>query len=98
MLVDEPRFAAEVLTRDGARLYFDDVGCLAAWLREHPGAAARAWVDRDGTWIAASAARFSAGARTPMGYGFVAAPDGIDWDALQRRLAARAGAEVSHVQ
>ena len=98
MLVDEPRFAAQALTRDGGRLYFDDVGCLAAWLREHPGAAAQAWVDRDGGWVPAAAARFADGARTPMGYGFAAAGDGLDWDALQRRLAARAAAEAPDAQ
>ncbi len=90
MLLDEPRFAAQLATPDGAHLYFDDVGCLAAWLREHPDAGARAWVERDGRWVAAERARFAAGARTPMGYGFVAAAAGapatVDWRELQRRL------------
>lgn len=96
MLVDEARFAAQAATRDGTHVWFDDVGCLAAWLREHPGAATALWVDRDGAWVPAGAARFAGGERTPMGYGFVAAPSGIDWSELQRRLAARAQAEVTH--
>lgn len=99
MLVDEPRFAAQALTKDGAHLYFDDVGCLSGWMREHPGAATALWVDRDGAWVPAGEARYVSGERTPMGYGFVASATGaLDWTAVQQRLAARAQAEVHDAQ
>jgi hypothetical protein len=98
MLVDEPRFAAQATTADGARVYFDDVGCLAGWLREHRRGAARAWVRRDDTWVPVGDARFHGGERTPMGYGYVAAGDGIDWSELERRLEARAATEETHAQ
>ncbi len=84
MLVDEPRFAAEAATPDGTHYSFDDVGCLAGWLREHADAHARAWVRRDGAWVRADDARFAVGARTPMGYGYVAARDGVSWTEVQR--------------
>jgi hypothetical protein len=100
MLLDEPRFAGQLVTADGTRLYFDDVGCLAAWLREHETAASAAvWVHRGDQWTPARDARFVAGPHTPMGYGFVAADAGLDWPEVQRRLAARAATgEVAHAQ
>jgi hypothetical protein len=99
MLLDEPRFAAQATTPDGARLYFDDVGCLAAWLREHPAAHAHAWVRNGARWVAAEQARFTNGERTPMGYGYVAADRGVAWSDVHRALAARAGAEEApHAQ
>lgn len=92
MLLDEPRFAAQLATSDGMHLFFDDVGCLAAWLREHPSDRTRGWVRRQSDWVDARAARYTPGQRTPMGYGFVAASDGsVDWTELARRLAARDG-------
>jgi hypothetical protein len=100
MLLDEPRFAAQAVTADGTRVYFDDVGCLAGWLDEHP-ATARAWVRAGDAWVPAAQARFASGARTPMGYGYVAAtsapvtpagPVTIDWSELRARLGAHAAA------
>lgn len=100
MLLDEPRFAAQLATPDGTHLYFDDVGCLAAWLREHPRAGARTWVRRDNGWLDAERARYTSGARTPMGYGFVAAADDapatVGWSELSRRMTATA--EQAHAQ
>jgi hypothetical protein len=57
-------------------------------------------VRRKEQWVDAAAARYAGGQRTPMGYGFVAAPadgDGIDFGELQRRLAAVAE-EHAHAQ
>ncbi|MGZ3443102.1 MAG: nitrous oxide reductase accessory protein NosL [Polyangia bacterium] len=99
MLVDEPRFAAQVATDDGQRLYFDDAGCMGGWLREHAATHARAWVQRDSRWVSVDATLFQTGARTPMGYGFVAAAEGLPWPEVQRRLAARdAVTEAFHAQ
>ena len=70
MVVSEPRAAAQMTTPQGDRYYFDDPGCMAAYLEEH--SARASWVrDDDGHWIDASAARFQSGARTPMDYGFL---------------------------
>jgi copper chaperone NosL len=84
MLVSDPRYAAQALTASGERVYFDDVGCLARELAEHPGALAT-WVrDAKARWIETSRARFSGGAPTPMDFGFVVDDAGsFDFTAVQ---------------
>ena len=72
MLVSEKPPAAQAVTSDSKRRFFDDVGCMIAWeLREHPVVTAR-WVRADGKWVDPAAARFSAGHSTPMDFGFLA--------------------------
>jgi hypothetical protein len=95
MLVDDPRFAAQAATNDGEHVFFDDVGCLGAWLREHSAVRARAWVRRQERWVPAEEARFAGGARTPMGYGFIVAAEGMGWPDVRHALAARAAVEES---
>jgi copper chaperone NosL len=78
MLVSDKRFAAQLVTQGGDRHYFDDIGCMVLWAKEHAGAAKLTWV-RDaqtGQWLDARSARFAKGARTPMDYGFEARADG----------------------
>jgi hypothetical protein len=95
MIVDDRRSAAQLVDNDGERWFFDDAGCLAAWQREHPAQTRRAWVRAAdaGLWLPAESARFATGARTPMGYGFIAnaAPtDGaVGWDAVAQAAAHR---------
>ncbi len=91
MLVSEPRFAAQLVTTGDDRLYFDDAGCLAAWVNEHPGKAKHQWVrSSEGQWLEAPNARFSAGARTPMDYGFAVAARGeLDWVEVRERVRSR---------
>lgn len=74
MVLSDPEHGAQVVTTTGERLYFDDVGCLVAWMLEHPEAAAHRWVHTADTrtWIAPEAVRFEARDHTPMGFGFVA--------------------------
>jgi copper chaperone NosL len=81
MLVSEKRYAAELITAGGDRLFFDDPGCLAAYLERHAQAPHKAWVFGEaGAWLDAQTAHYSAGAKTPMDYGFVAASAGTaDW-------------------
>lgn len=69
MLVSERRFAAQAVA-GSERRYFDDIGCFVLWSKDH--ATERAWVrDAEGNrWLEASAARYAAGARTPMDFGF----------------------------
>jgi copper chaperone NosL len=95
MLVSDKRFAAELVTSRGDHLFFDDPGCLASYLAAHSERARHAWVRTGtGSWIDAQSARFKAGAKTPMDYGFEVASDGSDdWSnvetAARTRLASK---------
>ncbi len=72
MLVSEKVSAAQLVTTDSKRRFFDDLGCMVAWeLREHPTVAAR-WVRANGSWADPGSSHFSAGHATPMDFGFVA--------------------------
>jgi hypothetical protein len=95
MLLSDPRFASQLATREGARVYFDDPGCMASWMREHPGLAQRAWVrSRSGTWIDATSARFVRGQRSPMAYGFAPADYGdVRWSDVEAEARRRADSE-----
>ena len=77
MLVSEPRFAAELSTKDQSRVFFDDVGCMAGYIAaRHPDVQAM-WVrDDGGHWIDARTAHFEKGEKTPMDYGFTAKASG----------------------
>ena len=80
MTISEREYAAELVTREGQVERFDDVGCLAAWLREHgrPEGAAAFVVDyRSGEWLAAEAATYvvSPALPTPMRSGLAAFAD-----------------------
>lgn len=92
MLISEPRFAAQLLTAAGDHLYFDDVGCLAAFLLQRKLAVKRTWVrDIRGSWVSTDRAHFSKGARTPMDYGFEFSETGdISWNAVVSAVRARA--------
>lgn len=76
MLVGERLSSAQVFD-DGARLYFDDIGCMVLWL-EKSRAAPRAWVRSadDGGWIEARHACYVGGRKTPMDFGWQAAASG----------------------
>jgi len=95
MLVSDPRFAAEVATRDGGRVFFDDPGCMASWLLEHPGQARGEWVrSAAATWIDARAARYVVGQKSPMGYGFAPAESGgAAWSDVEAEAGRRTAAE-----
>lgn len=92
MLVSDPRFAAQLVTRAHDRLFFDDPGCLAEYMHAHAQDTEHAWVRSESAWITTERARFSAGASSPMGYGFVPNAEGtldfaaVSSAALQRRL------------
>ncbi len=93
MIVENRRTAAEVLTTDGDRLFFDDPGCMVTWLDAHPGKAARTWaVDADkGGWIDARSAHWRSGRATPMDYGWEASSQaGESWEEMRAQVTARA--------
>lgn len=80
MTVADPRYAAELVTRTGKVLVFDDIGCLAAYLATGavaPGAAHSTWAHdylTPAQWMPAGDLSFvrSDSFHTPMGSGLVA--------------------------
>lgn len=90
MLVTQSATAAQLVAKDGERRYFDDIGCMAAWAKEH-GEPPRMWVraPNDDGWVDARTAHYRTDAKTPMDYGFVAATTGITWSELRARVDAR---------
>lgn len=96
MLISERAPSAQLITRSGARRFFDDVGCMAEWLEQNADDAALTWVrSADGNgWQPASSARFASDQRTPMDYGFVPAASGVDFAAVRRAVRAKARQRV----
>jgi copper chaperone NosL len=90
MLVSDPVYAAQLLDERGLRHYFDDVGCMDAYLVDHPESKPRGlWVRLGSRWVAAESARYASGAATPMAYGFVAQELGpLDFAAVRTSAAA----------
>ena len=90
MLVSDPRYAGQLVNRNHERLYFDDPGCLAAYVHSHAAELERAWVHSVSGWVPAERARFSAGQPSPMGYDFLPDPNGEhDFAAVTRAAATR---------
>jgi copper chaperone NosL len=89
MILSDARFAAESASADGVRRYFDDIGCLMAYLREHPEAGARAWVRLGNEWAPAASAHYHTGARSPMDYGLIADANGLSFTQAQAWVEAK---------
>jgi hypothetical protein len=90
MIVENKRTAAEILTNDGERLFFDDPGCMVMWLESHH--ASRSWaMDANrGTWIDATRAHWKSGATTPMDYGWEAtSAEGSSFEEMRTKVRAR---------
>lgn len=92
MLVSDPHFAAELTTTEGDRFFFDDPGCMAAYVQERAPHVRKMWVrDHGGLWLEAANARFAKGASSPMDYGFMTSAEGHeDWAAVVRTAKERA--------
>jgi hypothetical protein len=92
MLLSDPRFAAQLATEDGARVLFDDPGCMATWIAEGRGKVRRAWVrTAAGTWVDARTARYARGQPSPMGFGFAVDEHGdAEWADVELAAGARA--------
>jgi copper chaperone NosL len=99
MLISEPQPAAQLVLPSGQRKFFDDIGCMIEWVDQSAGAGAAMWVrSPDGErWVDAFKARYRAGQRTPMDYGFLAAQDGHTFQEVRALLRnrPRPGAERS---
>ena len=95
MQVGEPRFAAQVQTRTGEVLFYDDPGCLVEHLVAAPLDVHAIWFHhlRNAGWLPGDRAGFVPVTPTPMGFGFGAVDGGevgaITLADLQRRVAAR---------
>jgi hypothetical protein len=93
MLLSEPRHGAQLVTADHERLYFDDLGCMVAWMRANPQPPLQTWVRAadDGQWLTAGKAGYRQGEHTPMGYGFVAVAGhgALEWSEVRRLVHAR---------
>jgi len=74
MAVSDPRFAAEIQTRDRRVLFFDDPGCLRQYEKDHHPEERAVYFhhSRDPRWMPASATGFVPAAGTPMNWGFAA--------------------------
>jgi copper chaperone NosL len=89
MIVSDPSYAAELVDARGERHFFDDIGCLDAYLAEHPQKPRAMWVHSGAHWVDAASARYASGAASPMAYGFVAQESGpLDFATVRRGAAA----------
>ena len=73
MLINDLRFASQVIAPDGKTWFFDDNGCMAAWLSDKPFQdEVIIWVKELPTdeWIDGKVAWYSRMDQTPMSYGF----------------------------
>lgn len=93
MIVENHRTAAEVLTQDGERLFFDDAGCMVVWLSKHPGAESKTWAMTESGWAEATSARWSSGATTPMDFGWTASSAGSSWNDMRAAVLEREGSD-----
>ena len=76
MLVTEARYSAQLTTQDPERIWFDDIGCLIAYIADRKPKVAHLWVHDAVTprWLDATATRYQDGAKTPMDFGLSQAP------------------------
>jgi len=94
MTLADPRFAAELLTRTGKAIVFDDVACLATWLAENRAAVGSSWVANfaaPAQWLRADSAVYlqSDTLRTPMASGLAALAPGRQADSIRSLFGGR---------
>jgi copper chaperone NosL len=92
MVIGDRKYAAQLIAEDGTRAHFDDVGCMIAYVQSQKIVVQRSWVRaEDGdAWLDAARARYHAGARTPMDYGFGATATGnLGFEQVRQQVLAR---------
>jgi copper chaperone NosL len=98
MLVSEPAFAAQIQTRDGRVLAFDDPGCLIAFEEaQHPNEHAAYFHEHHGDrWLPRDRTAFVPVPHSPMGYGLGAVelgtPGALSFEDARARVLSRTGA------
>ena len=65
-------YATQAVKQNGDTYFFDDIGCMVLWLKEHRKEVVKIYVKTLDThqWIEAEKAHYSRIAPSPMGYGF----------------------------
>ena len=76
MLVGEPKFAAQLQTREGDVLNFDDPGCLLRYVASKKPQTHAIYFNhhKEDRWLPQAQAGFVPAAPSPMGYGLAALP------------------------
>jgi len=74
MDVEKLDYMAQIITKEGNTYFFDDIGCVVLWLKNHTPDIERIVTKTLDThrWIDAKKAWYSRTDATPMGYGFAA--------------------------
>lgn len=80
MLISDPRFAAQLVDKDGDRRAFDDPACAFRYIADHGPHLAHVWF-RDSTtsdevWLEQRQVAFARASDTPMDGGLAATPIG----------------------
>lgn len=67
-------YATQAVKKNGDTYFFDDIGCMILWLKEHQTDIVKLYVKTVDThkWLEAAKANYSRIAPSPMGYGFAA--------------------------
>ena len=92
MVIGDRKYAAQLVAEDGTRTHFDDVGCMIAYIHSQKTVVLRSWVRAEDSdaWLEAERARYHAGARTPMDYGFGATATGsLGFEQVRQQVLAR---------
>jgi hypothetical protein len=90
MVLSDRRFGAQLVSSDSDRFFFDDPGCMVAFLEERGLGNAHAWVHDAGRWVDARAARYTSGAVTPMDFGYEPKSAGeLTWSEMRTRVLAK---------
>jgi len=88
MIINDPRFAAAYVTREGQARLFDDIGCMVVYHRQHPEDVVAFYVHDYETraWVDAARAAFvhAPSVPSPMGYGLAAFADPARAEAFAR--------------
>jgi hypothetical protein len=90
MHVGEPGFAAQLTTKTGDTLAFDDPGCCFLYVEEHQPDIHAMWFHhhREKRWLSRHAVAFARVEVTPMGFGIAAVevgqPGSLDFQAARR--------------
>jgi hypothetical protein len=93
MPIENEKYAAEVVAPNGKTWFFDDVGCMGAWIAHQPfRREATVWVHALDThrWVDGRKAWYTVMENTPMGYGFGAyehrKPGMIRFETMVKRM------------
>ena len=72
MDIEDMRYLVELIREDGVTYFFDDVGCVILWLKNHSPKNPKILVKTRDTaeWIDIESSWYSRVDNTPMGYGF----------------------------